>query len=110
MGLAAALTPCANKSADEAVLRWVRRRLAGGAFSHSRIHFDLPGGAAGALATAMALEVVRETTAEWQGRFGSLLAWIEEHGTSYMPQATVVETPGDPVKLGSWRSGSGACG
>ena len=85
--------------------RRVARRLAGEAFLHSRIDFDLPGGAAGALAQAMALEVVRETTSEWQERFGLLLAWVEEHGTSYMPQATVVETSSDPVKLGQWCSG-----
>lgn len=53
----------------------------------SRVEFHLPGGALGDLAGAMALHLVRETTATWEESFARLQIWTDEHGTCRIPQS-----------------------
>jgi hypothetical protein len=81
------------------------RRLAAAAFSRSRLSFQVPGGATGQLAGALALAMVRETTASWDEALGRLRAWVEDHGDAAVPQGTKVAAPdlaAGTFALGAW--------
>lgn len=70
----------------------------------SRVELWLPGGATGALAGALALHVVRESTPSWEEAYGRLLAWIDTHGTARVPQGETGKVPDETgtFSLGAW--------
>jgi superfamily II DNA or RNA helicase len=81
------------------------RRLAAAAFSRSRLSFQVPGGATGQLAGALALRMVRETTASWDEALGRLRAWVEDNGDAAVPQGAKVVAPdlaAGTFALGAW--------
>jgi superfamily II DNA or RNA helicase len=80
------------------------RRVAGQLLLHHRIDLDLPGGALGNLANALAFNLVRETTAEWEENFGRLLHWLRGHDR-FPFQSETVSSAGGQMKLGQWLSG-----
>jgi superfamily II DNA or RNA helicase/DNA-binding XRE family transcriptional regulator len=92
-----------RRNADPALAAFARR-LAAQTLLRSRIELDVPGGATGALAESMAIEMVREATSEWDESFGLLAEWVEAHGTALVPQGTKVAT-GDGDRsfwIGMW--------
>lgn len=93
-----------SKNEASAVRGARARRRAAQAFLNSHIDFNLPGGAIGELAQSMAIEVVRETTAIWDDRFGHLLAWVEAYGSADVRQGTRAGSGADSFDLGVWCS------
>lgn len=78
----------------------LRRRAARGLL-RSRVELHVPGGATGAIAGAMALQLVRQATPSWDEAHGRLLAWVAETGT--LPTQTVkVPDETGTFALGSW--------
>ena len=79
------------------------RRASARALLRSRVELWLPGGAAGELAGAMAVHLVRESTSAWEEAFGHLERWIAEHGTARVPQGDgkVPDATGT-FSLGAW--------
>lgn len=78
------------------------RRMATRAMLKSRIEFDVPGGAVGELAGALAFQVVREATSEWEESYGVLLRWAKEHGTAMVPESEKVLVGERTFWLGTW--------
>src|SRR5207302_346273 len=62
------------------------------------------GGAAGDLAGAMALRLIRETTPSWEEHLGCLQAWVHEHGAQVPFNQTVADGQGGTFGLGTWCS------
>lgn len=81
------------------------RRKAARGLLRSRVELWVPGGATGDIAGALSLHIVRETTADWHDSFGRLLAYVEEHGTSRIPQTYTVPDETGTFGLGAWVSG-----
>lgn len=79
-------------------------RFASQLLMHHRIDLDLPGGALGTLAGALAFNLVRETTAEWDENFGHLLRWLDDHHR-FPFQSETITVCGVELKLGQWLSG-----
>lgn len=81
------------------------RRKAASQLLRSRVELWVPGGATGELAGAMALHLMRETTASWDEAFGRLEAFVAEHGHARPPQSDeTAMTAGASTSLGSWCS------
>jgi superfamily II DNA or RNA helicase len=78
------------------------RRQSARALLRSRIELQLPGGAAGDLAGAMAVHLVRESTSSWEEAFGRLEVWAGEHGTTRVPQGEKVPDSTGTFSLGAW--------
>jgi superfamily II DNA or RNA helicase len=81
------------------------RGMAALAFFKSRLHMQVPGGATGQLAGALALQMVRDTTAAWDEALGRLRAWVEDHGDAAVAQGTKVAAPdlaAGTFALGAW--------
>ena len=81
---------------------WARRRAAL-ALLRSRVDLQVPGGAMGDMAGAMALGLVREASADWEEHFGQLLDWASHHGTAQVHRSVKVATGhGGSYGLGQW--------
>ena len=102
-GLDEARLATGRRSGDPAYAA-LAHRLAGQLLLHRRIDLDLPGGALGVLANALAFNLVRETTAEWDENFGHLLRWLDEN-RRFPFQSETITTDDSEIKLGQWLSG-----
>jgi superfamily II DNA or RNA helicase len=82
------------------------RQRAATALLRSRVDMWLPHRAAGDLAGAMALHLIRESTTAWEEAFGLLERWVSEHGTARVPvnkdRGTVAAPGGGTYQLGAW--------
>jgi superfamily II DNA or RNA helicase len=63
-----------------------------------KIHFDLPTKVGTDFADAFDVRLVEQTTAPWEHRYGLLVKYVAENGTSRVPQSRIV----DGYKLGQW--------
>lgn len=81
--------------------RAMQRRAARGLL-RSRVELHVPGGATGDLAGALALHVIRESTAAWEEAYGRLVAWVDEHDE--LPPQIDGKVPDETgtFSLGAW--------
>jgi superfamily II DNA or RNA helicase len=92
-----------NESGAE--LGQMLRKRAARNLLRSRVQLWIPGGATSDLAGAMALQLVRETTAGWDETYGRLAAYAADHGHARPAQSEQISAlNGIKWTLGSWCS------
>jgi superfamily II DNA or RNA helicase len=91
----------AGRHASDPAYAALARRFASRLLLHHRIEFNLPGGALGELAGALAFNLVRETTSDWEERLGLLRAWLDENDR-YPYQSDAITTSSGEIEIGTW--------